>query len=498
MTERKAIRQILVLDNDKDFVSLLQNGLNPYGFEILAVDPESDKIHTSNLFQAELIFIAVEAPDMLGYSLYDRARRKIGKYIPIVLTTATLSMDDFSLHSQLKEPADAYLDKRRLVSEDIPFKILKLIGLKPHAISSHAGVHHDQEINQGAKMMSKLEQTLSDIKNEVSQAFERLSKESHDTRPSQPLNYALNQKKDQNGQIDREINDFVKKIQEDSERIISDKDKLKKFKKEMYDFEKEIDKDLKRNKELAAFVEITQRMIEEAKKSAEMLAKEKLTHQETRKQLESKIAQLQAELIGNKEQYLFQLNASEEKFKANLLKAKEEQQRALEDLNQSYTAQISQLRIEKNAEIKALKEKVSAEMQKIAEMLTDKEKAYQESNKQYEHKIAHLQAELEDAKKQQISQIQAVEEKHKTDLLSTEGHHSNIVDSIVKKFAAQMAQARIDMDKERQTHQKIREDFETKIAQLSDQKDSAQEQMNTDQKVTKDEQEDTNLPTGDE
>jgi CheY-like chemotaxis protein len=550
MTERKPIRQILVLDNDRDFISLLQYGFNPYGFEILAVNPESDKIHMSNLFKAELIFIAVEAPDMLGYSLYDKARKKISKYIPIVLTTATLSQDEFSLHSQLKEPADAYLDKRCLSSKEIPPEILKLIGLIPQvgsfprrdgdssaqseisekisilkdeldksdklnvtrskileavgtedhrkpAISSHTEVHHDQEINHEANMMNELGPTFSDIRNEVSRAFERLNNKSQDMKSSSPLDNALKQK-DQNGQVGREISHFAKKIQEDNERALNEKDKLKKFKKEMYDFENEIDKDLKRNKEVAALVEFTEEMIEEAKKSAEMLTGEKLAHQETRKQLESQIAQLQAELTGNREQYLFQLNANEEKFKARLFEAKEEQRRVLEDLNQTYAAQISQLRIEKNAELKALKEKMSAEMQKIAEMLADKEKAYQESNKQYEHKIAYLQAELEDTQKQQVSQIQAVEEKHKADLLGTEERHSGIVDSIVKKFASQMAQVLIDMDNERQTHQKIRQDLETKIAQLSAQKDTSQEKMEPEQKVTQDEKEDTNLLTEDE
>ena len=496
MTERKGVRQILVLDKDKEFATFLQNGLNPYGFEILAVNPESDNIQMSNLFQAELIFIAVEAPEMLGYSLYDKARKKIGKYIPIVLTTATLSMDDFSLHSQLKEPADAYLDKRSLGSGEIPPEILKLIGLIPEAVSSHAEVHHDQEIEQGAKIMNKLKHLLSDIKIAESQAFERSKKESGDLKPSQPLDPALSQK-NQNGQMGREINHFVKRIQEDQERILVEKEKLERYQKEMSDFEKEIDKDLKRNKELASLVEITQKMIEEAKKSAEMLAKEKLAHQETRKELESKIAVLQAELIGNKEQYLHQLKASEEKFKADLLKAKEEQQRVLEGLNQNYTAQISQLRSEKNAGIKALKEKVSVEMQKIAEMLTDKEKAYQESNRQYEQKIAHLQAELEEARSQKISQIQAAEEKYQTDLTSTEKHHSSIVDSIVKKFAAQMAQVRIDMDNERRTHQKVREELETKLDQLSSQRNAVQEPSGSEQKVTPDEQEDTNLPKED-
>lgn len=492
MTESKSIHQILVLDNDKDFVSLLQKELGADGFEIMAMDPESDNVSTSDLFQAELIFIAVDAPDMLGYSIYDKARKKVGSYVPIVLTTATLSAKDFSLHSQLKEPANAYLDKRSIGSGEIPPEILKLIGLKSYAVSSHAEVQHDREVNQGAKIMSRLKHLLSDIKSEGTQAFERINKESHDLSPSQPLDRALGQK-DQNGQMGREINNFVKKIKEDNERIQVEKDKLKKFKKEMSDFEKEIEQDFKRNKELAALVEITQKMIEEAKKSAEMLAKEKLAQQETRKQLESEIAQLKAELMGNKQQYLYQVSANEEKFKADLLKAKENQQRVFKGLNQSYAENLSLLRTEKNAEIKDLKEKVSSEMQKIAEMLTGKEKAYQESNKQYEQKIAILQVELEDAKKQQDSHIKAAEEKFKTDLSSTEEQHSSIVDSIVKKFAAQMAQVRIELDKERQTHQKVREDLETKIAQLSAQRDPAQEQMDSEQNFTQDDEEDTNL-----
>jgi len=43
MSESRAARQVLVLDNDKDFVSFLQNELGAYGFEIQAVNPDSTK-----------------------------------------------------------------------------------------------------------------------------------------------------------------------------------------------------------------------------------------------------------------------------------------------------------------------------------------------------------------------------------------------------------------------------------------------------------------------
>lgn len=527
MAESKSMHQVLVLDNDKDFITLLQNDLGAHGFEIQAVNPNSDNIHTLNLFQVELILIAVEAPEMVGYTLYDRTRKKVGKFIPIVLTTATLTPDDFILHKQLKEPADAYLDKRRLAPNEIPAEIYALIGIKPsagslsqtwghssaqgknleeqspakneftptdklhaadpmilegsgrknneqQALSSPAEIRPDHDVSQEIKTMNKLKHALSELENEASHLFKKFEKKNYDITPSQTLNHVLDQQ-DQNGQKDLEINHFVKKIQEDNKRVIAEKEKLRKFVKEICDFEKEIDQDLERNKEIAALLEIKQKMIVEAKKSSQMLAQEKEAHQETRKQLESKVAQLQAELIGNEKQHQFQLNASEEKFKTDLLKAKEEQQQAFKNLNESYTAQISQLREEKNAEIKALKEKVSSEMQKIAEMLTEKEKDFQESCKQYESKIVQLQTELETEKKQQVSQLTAAEEKHKTNLLNAEEYHSNIVDSIVKKFAAQLAQIRIEMSNERQEHQKVRENLETKIAQLSIQKESTQE-----------------------
>jgi CheY-like chemotaxis protein len=549
MSKSRASNQILVLDNDDDFASLLQSELGAYGFEIQAVNPNSNKIHELNLYKAELILIAVEAPDVTGYTLYDQARKKVGRSIPIVLTTTTLTAEDFALHKQLKEPADAYLDKRRLSPNEVPPEIYELIGLKfrkeyltqkngrsfeesknigtisvsknkldqpeeldatepmiskiadsqnneKQTISAQADSRHEQKIKQESKIMNGLKQALSDLEREASLLSKQSDKESHDIRPSQLLNHVLNQK-DQNGQKNFEINNFLKKIQEDNKRVLAGKDKLKKFMKDMYDFEKGIDQDLKRNKELAALLEIKQKIIDEATKSAEKLAKERLAHQETRKQLESQIAQLQAELIGKEKQYLFQLNAAEEKFKTDDLKAKQEHQRALRELQENYTAEISKLQSEKNAEIKMLKETVSTEMEKITEMLTEKEKSYQESCKKYESEISQLQTDLEKAKKQQISQINATEEKHKTELQHAEKVHSSIVDSIVKKFAEQLAQIRIEMDNERQAHKKVREDLETKISQLSNQKDPTQERVNSDQTETQDEQKDTDLLTED-
>ncbi|UCE22736.1 MAG: hypothetical protein JSV46_11165 [Candidatus Aminicenantes bacterium] len=549
MSESRELHQILVLDYDEDFISILQNELGAYGFEIQAVKPDIDKIHALNLFEAELIIIAVDAPDVAGYMIYDKARKKVGRSVPIVLTTATLSAEDFALHKQLKEPADAYLDKRRFAPKEIPSEIYELIGLKfrkgyltekngsssaqsknietisvskekldqleePKAkepmtseatdsknmekqtSSAQADIRQDQKFQQELKIMNELKQALSVLEREASHLSKQPDKEGHDIKPSQLVNHVLEQK-DQNGHKNEEINNFLKKIQEDNKRVLAEKDKLQKFMREMHDFEKDIEQDLKRNKEIAALLEIKQKKIEEAIQSAEKLTKERLAHQETRKRLESKIAHLQAELLGIEKQYHFQLNAAEEKFKTDNLKARQEHQRNLKELHENYTAEISQLRTEKNAEIKTLKEKVSTEMEKITEMLTEKEKSYQESCKKYESKIAQLQTELENAKKQQISQINATEEKYKTDLLHAEEVHSSVVDSIVKKFAAQLAQIRIEMDNERQTHKKVREELETKITQLSNQKDSTQEQMNSDQKKTQDEQKDSDLLTED-
>ena len=57
MSESKAPHQVIVLDNDEDFISLLQSELGAYGFEIQAVKPDSNKIHALNLLKTELIII---------------------------------------------------------------------------------------------------------------------------------------------------------------------------------------------------------------------------------------------------------------------------------------------------------------------------------------------------------------------------------------------------------------------------------------------------------
>ncbi|MCW4019784.1 MAG: response regulator, partial [Candidatus Bathyarchaeota archaeon] len=126
-----ATRRILVFDNDEAFLALLQSSLGAYGFEVQMAAPVSDDIHTIKVLNPTAVFMAVDAPDKLGYKLCSKAKKAVGKKVPIILATATVSPDDLALHGKLRYHADVYLDKRSLSRAELLDKLDKLIGLGP-------------------------------------------------------------------------------------------------------------------------------------------------------------------------------------------------------------------------------------------------------------------------------------------------------------------------------------------------------------------------------
>ncbi|WP_428265476.1 hypothetical protein [Haliangium sp.] len=124
-----SVRRLLLIDNDDDFHRLLQEQLGPYGFEIHLVAPGPDAlIHVTRL-EPVLVFIAVEEPDKLGYSLCNKAKKGVARELKVVLTTSSVPPSGFQSHRRLKVHADEYLDKRTMSTEELINKVDALIGL---------------------------------------------------------------------------------------------------------------------------------------------------------------------------------------------------------------------------------------------------------------------------------------------------------------------------------------------------------------------------------
>jgi len=122
-------RRILLIDNDTEFQTRLQENLAPYGFEVYVADEDPASLQSVTDLGPEALFIAVELPDKTGYSLCNKAKKGVAKQLPVVLTTASVPPSGFASHRKLKVHADEYLDKRGLTDQDLLHKLDALIGL---------------------------------------------------------------------------------------------------------------------------------------------------------------------------------------------------------------------------------------------------------------------------------------------------------------------------------------------------------------------------------
>lgn len=122
-------RRLLLIDNDGDFERLLREQLTPYGFEIHQIQPSNEALSHVPKLAPDVLFIAVEEPDKLGYSLCNKAKKSVARDLPVVLTTVSVPPSGFQSHRRLKVHADEYIDKRTMNSDEVMKAIDALVGL---------------------------------------------------------------------------------------------------------------------------------------------------------------------------------------------------------------------------------------------------------------------------------------------------------------------------------------------------------------------------------
>lgn len=122
-------RRLLLVDSDDNFFRVLHEHVSPYGFEIYRVEENPDSLDYVKDLNPQIIFIAVEEPDKVGYSLCNKAKKGVAVNIPVVLTTSSVPPSGFHSHRKLKVHADEYIDKRTMTPEELITKLDSLIGL---------------------------------------------------------------------------------------------------------------------------------------------------------------------------------------------------------------------------------------------------------------------------------------------------------------------------------------------------------------------------------
>ena len=545
MSEPKGMRQILVFDVDQAFITFLQNALSAYGFQVQAENPHSDRVHLVDLLKPDIIFITVDAPDMFGYTIYDKVRKTVNRKIPVVLATETLSPNDFAMHRQLKIPADVYLDKRHLSREELLDKLYGLIGLKPetgflpaedknartlkksyneipfskgesnmveehpaashgtldvsnaegsqkHPISNHVDLSHDQKMSKEANSKNKSDHWLSDLESKTHQLLKQLDKARRDMKFSEYSKHLPSQR----DQMNIENGEFIhlkEILHESDQEIIADRNKLRELDEQMLKLKSEVEKGMERRKEITDLISLKQNMEERVRKAEDMVTQERQAHQETQKRFELKIAELKEVIMNNEEQSKALLRAAEEKHEQDLLKEKEERQKIYDSEKKKYSLQLAQVRSEfeeiakkANENVQKAKEILAQERQnhmetyenfksklaEVKEAIIDKEKQHQallrKKEKNHKEELNIAKKIVKDIKKQHQALLRDAEEKHKNDFLKAADKYNRIVESIVSKYAKNLAQLRIDLDRERREHQETRHKLEVKPGQTEE------------------------------
>ena len=163
-------RRLLLIDADPDFRRILDQQLGPYGFEIHTAEANIDSLGHVRELLPEIIFIAVEEPDKVGYSLCNKAKKGVAKSIPVVLTTRSVPTKGFNSHRKLKVHADEYIDKRTTSPDEVLGKIDGLVG-----------VGERQSMNDFDIPMEVEEISIDDIEIEEELAAEELNENDRET-----------------------------------------------------------------------------------------------------------------------------------------------------------------------------------------------------------------------------------------------------------------------------------------------------------------------------
>lgn len=328
------MRYVLVFDKDRAFVSFLQRALCAYGFEVQVEDPNSNNIHTINSLNPEAIFIAVDAPDMVGYALYNKARKAVVEKIPIILTTVTLSPQDLALHAQLKLDTDIYLDKRSLSRSELLHKLDELIGLGPPTGSLPPEEGDALPQPRNFKQIPVGEDESSLLEEPPPEAREAIDADDSKSEANREVS----------GKIDVIGNQTIEKDEIPKNDL---RHRLAEQESEIFLLRKQLE-EARHNASSSPFSNYFLKL-------QEQIAKLK----EEQKKSESNIARLQAAFRDAKNQRLVQLRAAEEKHKTDLHKVKKNYQYVLSDLNVKFNALLAHIQSWREAKGEAFKQKAT-------------------------------------------------------------------------------------------------------------------------------------------
>jgi len=107
-----ANKKILVIDDDRKFLKVLEDGLTTRGFDVILAANGNRGIHLFKSMSPDLILVDVLLPQLDGFQVCEKIRQEPqGKDIPIIMMTAIYKMPDKERQARTKYQVKAYMHK---------------------------------------------------------------------------------------------------------------------------------------------------------------------------------------------------------------------------------------------------------------------------------------------------------------------------------------------------------------------------------------------------
>lgn len=129
----KAVKKILVIDDDTLLLGMYRDKLGREGFEVLTSPSGADGLKKAKSTQPDLILLDILMPKMDGFQvLWQLKKDPQTEKIPVIFLT-NLSRGDEDIQKGLELGAAAYLVKARFRPAEVIGKIREVLKLPPSA-----------------------------------------------------------------------------------------------------------------------------------------------------------------------------------------------------------------------------------------------------------------------------------------------------------------------------------------------------------------------------
>ncbi len=101
--------KILIIDDEKDFLSLLQGALSGEGYDVVSAVDGDEGLNKAKKDKFDLIICDIRMPKKDGYEVLKGVRQDVDKHLPFIMLTA---IEDFkNIEEAYDYEADFYMSK---------------------------------------------------------------------------------------------------------------------------------------------------------------------------------------------------------------------------------------------------------------------------------------------------------------------------------------------------------------------------------------------------